>query len=110
LPGNPYAAAITFSQIAQPALRRTAGLLEEPDTWLSGVAGFTYSRSTGRREYVPVTWTERDTLGRPVLERLGEGASASLSPMAQAKGIAIIPSELETVRPGQPMAVDPVCV
>lgn len=108
LPGNPYAAAITFSQIAKPALRRAAGLMEEPDSWLPAVAGFTYSRSTGRREYVPVSWSERDPFGRPILTRLGQGASASMSPMAQAMGIAVIPPELEVIRPNQPLQVEPL--
>ncbi|KPP87367.1 MAG: molybdopterin molybdotransferase [Rhodobacteraceae bacterium HLUCCA08] len=109
LPGNPYAAAITFSQIARPALRRAAGLMEEPDTWLPAVAGFSYRRTTGRREFVPVTWTSRDSLGRPVLMRLGKGASASMSPMAQARGIAVIAPDIDDVRPGQPLPVDPLC-
>lgn len=109
LPGNPYAAAITFSQIARPALRRMAGLTEEPDTWLPAVAGFSYARTTGRREYVPVTWTSRDSFGRPVLLRLGPGASASMSPMARAMGIAVLPPEMDKVMPGQPLAVDPLC-
>lgn len=109
LPGNPYAAAITFSQIARPALRRVAGLSEEPDTWLPAVAGFSYARTTGRREYVPVTWTSRDSFGHPVLMRLGQGASASMSPMAQARGIAIIPPEVDIVRPGQLLSVEPLC-
>jgi len=108
LPGNPYAAAITFSQIAQPALRRVAGLTEEPDTWLPAVAGFTYPRTTGRREYVPVTWTQRDSTGRPVLKRLGQGASASLSPVAHAMGIAVIQPEIDIVTPGQQIQVDPL--
>jgi len=105
LPGNPYAAAITFAQIAQPALRRVAGLTEEPDTWLPGVAGFTYLRKTGRHEYLPVRWDGRDAMGRPVLERLGQGASASLSPLALAMGIAVIPPELSQVLPGVPLQV-----
>jgi len=108
LPGNPYAAAITFAQIARPALRRVAGLIENPDTWLPAVAGFTYRRATGRREYVPVTWDRRDPVGRPILDRLGEGASASLSPVARAMGIAVIPSDLSTVLPGQPLQVEPL--
>lgn len=108
LPGNPYAAAITFSQIAWPALRRVAGLTEEADAWLPAVAGFTYQRRTGRREYVPVTWDRRDAMGRPVLERLGQGASASLSPIACAKGIAIIPADLAVVHPGVPLQVEPL--
>lgn len=107
LPGNPYAAAITFSQIARPALRKIAGLTEDPDTSLPGVAGFSYARKTGRCEYVPVTWHSRDAMGRPILERLGQGASASLSPMAQAKGIAVIPQDTANVHPGQPLWVDP---
>ena len=108
LPGNPYAAVITFTQIARPALRRAAGLIEEPDSWLPAVVGFTYSRSTGRREYVPVSWSERDPFGRPILTRLGQGASASMSPMAQAMGIAVIPPELEVVGPNQPIQVEPL--
>lgn len=109
LPGNPYAAAITFAQIARPALRRAAGLMEEPDTWLPAVAGFTYARSTGRREYVPVTWTSRDAFGRPILMRLGQGASAAMSPLARAIGIAVIPPDIDMVRPGLPLSVEPLC-
>lgn len=109
LPGNPYAAAITFSQIARPALRRAAGLIEDPDSWLPAVAGFTYARATGRREYVPVRWDSRDAFGRPVLMRLGQGASASMSPIALAMGIAVIPPEIEVVRPGQSLTVEPLC-
>lgn len=108
LPGNPYAAAITFSQIARPDLCRVAGLTEEPDTRLPAVAGFSYSRTTGRREYVPVAWEGRDGVGRPVLTRLGQGASASLSPMAQAMGIAVIPPDLLEIRPGQTLQVEPL--
>ncbi len=101
LPGNPYAAAITFAQIARPALRRVAGLMEEPDTWLPAVAGFTYTRMTGWRAYVPVTRSRRDAVGRPIFHRLGNGASASLSPIAQAMGIEVIPIGLSEVHPGQ---------
>ena len=108
LPGNPYAAAITFSQIACPAIRRAAGMTEAPDIWIPGVADFDYDRRTGRREYVPVTWEARDSFGRPLLKRLGRGASASLGPMAQAKGIAVIPPEMAHVAPGQPLTVDPL--
>jgi len=108
LPGNPYAAAITFAQIARPALRRVAGLLEDPDTWLPAVAGFSYARRTGRREYVPVTWDQRDAMGRPILYRLGQGGSASLSPLARAMGVAVIPPDMPMVKPGQPLAVEPL--
>lgn len=108
LPGNPYATAITFTQIAQPALRRAAGLTETHDTSIPCVADFDYARTIGRREYVPVTWDSRDAMGRPILRRLGQGASASLSPLAMAKGIAALPADLRRVNRGTPLMVDPL--
>jgi molybdopterin molybdotransferase len=108
LPGNPYATAVTFSQIARPALRRTAGLTEAFDIRIPGVAGFEYRRTTGRREYIPVTWDEHDSLGRPILRRLGQGASASLRPLALARGIAVIPPDLSLVTEGTALAVEPL--
>ncbi|WP_323785249.1 gephyrin-like molybdotransferase Glp [Thalassovita sp.] len=108
LPGNPYAAAVTFSQIARPALRKAAGMTEVSDIWLPAVSGFDYSRRTGRREYVPVTWDQRDAMGRPILQRLGRGASASLGPIAMARGIAVIDKEMPRVSVGQPLKVEPL--
>ncbi len=108
LPGNPYAAAVTFSQIARPALRKAAGITEMPDLWLPSVAAFTYDRAIGRREYVPVTWERRDAMGRPVLHRLGRGASASLGPMAEAKGIVALPEDMDHIVPGMSLIMEPL--
>lgn len=108
LPGNPYAVAITFSQIARPALCKAAGLKEQIDTWIPAVSGFDYVRTTGRREFVPVTWDRRDAMGRPILACLGRGASASLGPIAMAQGIAIIEPDMQHVTPGVPLAVEPL--
>lgn len=108
LPGNPYAAAITFLQIARPALRKAAGLLEEIDSWIPAVSGFDYQRKVGRREYLPVTWDERDALGRPVLQRLDKGSSAGLGPIATAKGIAVIDPGVERISQGSTLQVEPL--
>lgn len=108
LPGNPYAAAITFSQIARPALRKAAGLLEPLDNWIPAVSGFDYARTPGRLEYIPVSWESRDALGRPILNCLGRGASARLAPIAMAQGIAAIEAEVEHVVPGLPLRVEPL--
>lgn len=105
LPGNPYATAITFTQLA---LRRAAGLTETPDTAIPCVANFDYARTPGRREYVPVTWDSRDAMGRPILRRLGQSASASLSPLAVARGITARPADLPRVNRGTPLMVDPL--
>jgi molybdopterin molybdotransferase len=108
LPGNPYAAAITFAQIARPALRKAAGITEILDLWLPAVAAFSYDRTPGRREYIPVTWDTRDAMGRPVLNRLGHGASASLAPIAAARGIAALPAEAGHIRTGMPLMMEPL--
>lgn len=84
LPGSPYATAVTCSRIALPAIKAIAGLSPVETSWMPAVSGFSYRRKPGRTEYVPVTWSGRDTDGRPVVEMLGRGSSASLSPMASA--------------------------
>ena len=81
---TPYAAAITFSQIACPAIRRAAGGYDrrQPtrDT-ISPVADFDYDRRIGRREYVPVTWEARDSFWSPRSSSASVGAAlASLAP------------------------------
>ena len=108
LPGNPFAALVTFNQIALPVLRHVAGASEQPDSLIAAVADFDYPRSAQRREYLPVTWEGRDELGRPVLQMLGKGASARLSPPARAKGIAILPEGLERVEKGAALMVAPL--
>jgi molybdopterin molybdotransferase len=106
LPGNPYATAITFTQIAWPAIRATAGLRETSDDWMPAVSGFRYARKTGRTEYVPVTWTGRDELGWPIVTMLGRGSSGSLNPMATARAIAILPPDLAMVDTGTPLRIE----
>jgi molybdopterin molybdotransferase len=108
LPGNPYAAAITSTQIARPAIRKTAGITDTADTWIPAVATFSYERRPGRTEYLPVTWHARDPIGRPELVRLGQGASASLSPIAAARGVAVLPADVSRVAPGMALAVEPL--
>lgn len=108
LPGNPFAALVTFSQIAMPVLRHVAGAGEDTDHLIAAVAGFDYRRAAQRREYLPVTWDSRDTAGRPVLQMLGKGASARLSPPARAKGIAILPEAMAHVQIGESLMVAPL--
>ena len=108
LPGNPYACAITFMQIAWPAIRKTGGLEPRDDLGFMGIADFTYSRRQGSTEYLPVTWSQGDEYGRPLIERLGRGASASLHPFARARAIAAIPPYVSEVRPGDILALQPV--
>lgn len=108
LPGNPFAALVTFGQIAMPTLRHAAGASETPDRLIACTAGFTYHRSGQRREYLPVTWDSRDATGRPVIAMLGKGASARLAPVAKAKGIAILSENHRDIAQGDLVMVDPL--
>ena len=82
LPGNPNA--VAFRQIALPAIRTMAGIGIASPEWSPSVAGFRYEKGMGRTEFVPVRISGRDDIGRPVLEMLGRGSSASLMALALA--------------------------
>jgi molybdopterin molybdotransferase len=100
LPGNPNAALVTFRRIALPALRALAGLRDiEPD-WRPVIAGFSHPKRPDRTEFVPVKKTGETRNGVPVVEMLARGSSASLSAMALADGIALLPPENESIQPG----------
>lgn len=99
LPGNPNATLATFCRIALPAIRAVAGFREVMPVWHAGVAGFAYTKKA-RAEFVPVRIGGRTDAGVPVLEMLGRGSSASLSAMAAADGLALLPADAESIVPG----------
>ena len=103
LPGNPNAALVTFRQIALPAIRTIAGFASVGPDWSPAVAGFAYNKRLGRTEFVPVRIVGRDELGRPILDMLGRGSSASLFAMALADGIALLPPDVNSIARGLPL-------
>ena len=104
---DPYAAAVTFSQIARPALRKAARIAEVPDLGALG-CGFHLRAHHRAARIRPSDLEWRDTMGRPVLHRLGRGASDSLGPMAEAKGIAVLPKDVDHIAPGMPLVMEPL--
>jgi molybdopterin molybdotransferase len=103
LPGNPNATLVTFRQIALPAIRTAGGLRQVGPEWQAGRSGFSYGKPLGRTEFVPVRIASWNTEGVPVLEMLSRGSSASLSTLALADGIALLPPDVETIKPGIPL-------
>ena len=63
---------------------------DEPNSFRSGSAG-------------------RDELGRPVLDMLGRGSSASLMAMALADGIAMLPPDVDSIERGLPLRFESFC-
>ncbi len=94
---------MTFRQIALPAIRTIAGLGSVGPDWSPAVAGFVYDKRLGRTEFVPVRIAGRDDLGRPLLDLLGRGSSASLMAMALADGIAMLPPDVVSIERGLPL-------
>jgi len=78
-----------------------------PD-WQPVLAGFNYRKTIGRTEFVPVRIVGRDELGRPVVDMLERGSSASLSAMALADGIAMLPPEADLIQKGSAVRFEPI--
>lgn len=108
LPGNLFATAVTFAKIAWPAIRAAAGMTAEADRSIEAIAGFEIDHKIGRTEFIPVTWSRRDACGRPIAEILGRGSSASLSPFAQARAIAVLPPDTSTINVGDRLRLEPM--
>ena len=109
LPGNPFAVHVGFHLFVLPQLARLLGARIAPFAPVPAVAGFEWSRKAGRAEVFPVrlaTWTDA---GLPVLERLGQGVSATLLPLAGADGLAIVPADCREISPGAPLFWRPFC-
>lgn len=110
LPGNPMASAVTLDKIALPAIRAVAGIEHLDPVWMPAISDFGLRKKEGRTEFVPVRLQSRDASGTPVLAMLGRGSSGSLSPMAQAAGLAILPPELVTLERGMPLRFEPFSI
>ncbi|EKF61502.1 molybdenum cofactor synthesis domain-containing protein [Agrobacterium albertimagni AOL15] len=107
LPGNPMAAAVTLDKIALPAIRAVAGIEHRDPVWMMAISDFALRKKEGRTEFVPVRVQGRDASRTPVVAMLGRGSSGSLSPMAHADGVAILPPELVTIERGMPLRFEP---
>jgi molybdopterin molybdotransferase len=101
LPGNPLAALVGFHLFVAPQIERLTGAAAVPFARWSGRAASDWRHRPGRQEIVPVRCLGTDGDGLPLLERLGNGVSATLFPLANADGLAVIPTESEGVAMGE---------
>jgi len=101
LPGNSLAAYVGFKLFVDGMVARLSGLLGPAHlTTTPAFAGFDWTRWPGRTEYFPVKRVGTDEFGVPIVERLGRGGSASLAPLCQADGIAVVAADVDTVAQG----------
>lgn len=109
LPGNPLAAFVGFHLFAAPQIARLCGRSPAPFAAHQGRAAFFWRHRPGRQEVFPVRCLGTDGTGLPRLERLGNGVSATLFPLAEADGLATVPAETTEVVPGRMLQWHPFC-
>lgn len=100
LPGNPMAAFVGFHLFVAPQIARLSGSPPAPFAACKARAAFSWRHSPGRQEVFPVRCLGTDGTGLPLLERLGNGVSATLFPLSQADGLATVPAMSEGVTEG----------
>ena len=106
LPGNPFAALVSFLVVGREVLARLRG------RGVSGRAhiarsGFALDRRPGRTEFFPARVVGHDDDGVPILERLGKGGSARLAPLVAADGLARIDADRVRVEIGDALGFEP---
>ncbi|CTQ34763.1 molybdopterin molybdotransferase MoeA [Jannaschia rubra] len=107
LPGNPFAALAGFHLFAAPQIADLSGAEAPAFAPVPARAGFDWTRKPGRAEVFPVRLTGYDAEGCAVLERLGQGVSATLWPVAAADGLALVPAGTDRLRPGDALTWRP---
>ncbi|SFU21402.1 molybdopterin molybdotransferase MoeA [Sedimentitalea nanhaiensis] len=109
LPGNPFAAYVGFHMFVLAQLARMSGAQPAPFAATPASAGFEWQRKAGRAEVFPVRLKGYDANGLPVLQRLGASVSATLVPLAEADGVAIVAAETSAVSMGDILHWHPFC-
>lgn len=108
LPGNPFASFVGFHLFVAGQISRLSGATPKPFATNRASSGFEWARKAGRAEVFPVQLTEHSSDGLPILKRLGASVSATLFPLAEADGLAIVPAETDSVAPGDCLYWQPV--
>jgi molybdopterin molybdotransferase len=109
LPGNPLSAYVGFQLFVARQIAAMLGFSRAGMSVEKAVAGFGWKRKPGRAEYLPARIVAHDASGRPIVERLGHGGAASLMPLSQADGVAVLDASSIEGACGTPIHWFPFC-
>lgn len=109
LPGNPFAAYVGFSLFVKPQIDAFYRKMAEPFANVPARAGFSWQRRPGRAEIFPVKLAGYNENGAAVLLRLGRSVSATLYPLANADGLAMVSADTTNIESGDPVNWQPFC-
>ncbi len=94
------AAFVGFHLFVPPQIARLSGSPPAPFGACKARAAFSWRHRPGRQEVFPGRCLGTDGTGLPLLERLGNGVSATLFPLSQADGLATVAALSEGVTEG----------
>lgn len=106
LPGNPVAVMITFLQFARPAILRMQGRQPRLEPTIKVKAGSAFRKLPGRTEYQRGILS-LDQNGELVVDSSGRQGSGVLSSMSNGNCFILLDESSESVRPGDPVEVQP---
>lgn len=107
LPGNPTAAAIAFIAFGHPIVSMMAGVQNDQPLLLTLPAGFEFEKKHGVRQFL-LADLARGIDGMSVAIPLAQQSPAMLSPLAQARGLIVLPEACTMVVPGDPVMFVPL--
>lgn len=106
LPGNPVSSAVTFDQIATPALKCMAGQLPSSGIQLQAEASSVFRKRPGRADYQRATFFTNDE-GLLCVQSAGSQSSGVLSCFSNSNCYALIEQERGRVEIGENLTILP---
>jgi molybdopterin molybdotransferase len=106
LPGNPVSAAVTFDQIAAPAIAYLAGCNVAKSTLLPAIASSTFNKRPGRTDYQRAHYYVSDN-GLLCVKTTGSQSSGVLSCFKQSNCYAVLESARGKVLEGETLHILP---
>lgn len=106
LPGNPVAVMVTFLEFVKPAIHYLSGMNDFLPLTLPAISESSLRKSQGRIEYQRGIM-RIDELGRLAVASTGKQGAGRLSSMSQANCLIVIDADVDGVRPGDMVGIQP---
>ena len=99
LPGNPVAVMVTFLVLARPLILRLSGASDIAPRSFRAVAGFSYRKKAGRREYLRAR-LEPASDGGWIAQKFPRDGAGILSSMVDSDGLVVLDEAATDIAPG----------
>ena len=98
LPGNPVAVFVTFAYIVRPLIAAMAGVIPIPPVPSAVIAGFSYRKKAGRREYLRVSLEQRGT--QTIATKYPVDGAGVITSLTRTDGLVELGEDRLNVEPG----------